>query len=146
MEIVCTRSEIDPQYIGIAKPNDMLIVTRFRVDFGNHEEIMTICLPYATLEPIQEKLFDDYQSEKPEVDQSWRPHMENKIKEISVNMKCIIGKTKITGRELLGMQINDVIITDQKVESPVPVTVENLTKFKGYPGVLNNKKAVKIED
>lgn len=146
LNMIYTRSEIDPQFAGIAKPNDMVIVTRFQVDFGNYGGIMKICLPYDTIEPIRQKLSDSYQAEKVEVDQRWRKHIEGRVKEMSLSLKCMIRAARITGRELLGMQINDVLLTEQKVDDPVLVEVGHLTKFKGFLGVQNNKKAVRIEE
>jgi flagellar motor switch protein FliM len=35
---------------------------------------------------------------------------------------------------------------DQKFGNSVIVNVENIPKFKGYPGACNKKKAVKIID
>jgi flagellar motor switch protein FliM len=46
----------------------------------------------------------------------------------------------------LRMKVDDVIMLDQKSSNFVIVNVENIPKFKGYPGAFNKKKAVKIID
>ena len=55
-----------------------------------------------------------------------------------------MGMAKINGAELLSMKVDDVIMLDQKAGNIVTVNVENIAKFKGYPGACNKKKAVKI--
>ncbi|MFH2047306.1 MAG: flagellar motor switch protein FliM [Pseudomonadota bacterium] len=144
LKMVCVRTEMDPQFAGIAKPTDMVIATKFAVNVGNFTGGMTICLPYDVIEPIGEKLKDNFRSEKVEADLTWRPHIENKIKDLNINLKCTLGRIKITGREFLEMKTNDVLLTGQKVDDPVLVSVDDINKFKGYVGSMNNKKAIRI--
>ena len=61
-----------------------------------------------------------------------------------VELSCTMGMAKINGAELLSMKVDDVIMLDQKAGNIVTVNVENIPKFKGYPGACNKKKAVKI--
>jgi len=61
-------------------------------------------------------------------------------------LSCTMGMAKINGSDLLSMKVDDVIMLDQKSGNSVIVNVENIPKFKGYPGACNKKKAVKIID
>lgn len=146
LKLVCTRSEMDPQFAGIAKPTDMIIAIRFSINIGNFTGGMIVCLPYDVIEPIGEKLRDNFRSEKFEVDQTWRQHIESKIQELNINLRCTLGKIKITGREFLGMKVDDVLLTSQKVDDPVVVSVEDIAKFRGHVGSMNNRKAIRIAE
>lgn len=146
LKMIYTRTEIDPQFAGIAKPNDIIIATRFNVNVGSFTGGMTICLPYIMIEPIRRKLRDKFQGEKVETDRTWQKHIESRIQELNINLTCTLGTIKITGRELLGMKADDVLLMDQKGDDPVIVSVGDMTKFKGYQGSINNKKAVKISE
>ena len=53
---------------------------------------------------------------------------------------------KVTGRELLGLKIGDVIMLDQKINDAIPICVGDILKFKGHSGALNNQKAIRIEN
>jgi flagellar motor switch protein FliM len=57
-----------------------------------------------------------------------------------------MGMAKINGSDLLNMKVNDVIMLDQNLGNSVVINVENIPKFKGFPGACNKKKAVKIID
>lgn len=139
------RSEADPQFAGIAKPDDMVIANKFSVDIGNFSGAMTICVPYTTLEPIKNVLRESYKSEQYEVDHAWRKQFEEKIKEQFLTLDCVLGSTVVTGRDLLGMKPDDVIMLDQKISDSIQVSIGGILKFRGYPGTYNNKKAVRIE-
>ncbi|MGB5157845.1 flagellar motor switch protein FliM [Desulfobacterium sp. N47] len=146
LKMVYTRSEMDPQFAGIAKPTDMIIATKFALNIGNFTGGMTICLPYDVIEPIGEKLKENYRSEKFEADPVWKQHIKKKIQELDINLKCTLGRIKITGREFLEMKVDDVLLTGQKVDDPIVVSVGDLNKFKGHVGSMNNKKAIRIAD
>ena len=146
LKVVFIRSEMDPQFAAIVTPNDTVITVRFVVDIANASGVMTLCIPYSTIEPIREKLRYRFHGEKLDVDQTWTRYIEKRIKELSVNLVCTLGMTKITGRELLEMKVGDVKKLDQKVSDPIIVSVEGIPKLKGYPGTSNKTKAIRIED
>lgn len=143
---VFVRSEMDPQFVGIGTPDDLIIVNKFEVQLENGNGIITICLPYSSIKPIKEKLKNKFRSEKMEIDQSWQRYIQEKIMETTVELRCTMGMAKINGADLLGMKVDDVIMLDQKFANSVIVSVENIPKFKGYPGACNKQKAVKIID
>ena len=138
------RSELDPQFAGIVTPEDVVIVFKFMVHLENGSGSITICIPYPSIEPIKEKLKYKFQAEKMEVDHAWRKYIEKKIGDMTVELRCTMGKAKINGKELLQMKVDDVILMDQKIGDPITVEIEDIPKFKGYPGTYNNKKAIKI--
>ena len=140
-----SRTEVDPQFAGIAKPDDMIITTRFIVDIGNFSGAMNICMPYTSLEPIKEKLSASYKSEKLEFDSIWRAAIQERLREISVDLTCMLGCAAITGKELLGMKKDDVIVLDRKVNEPVSLHIGESRKMLGFPGSFNNTKAVQID-
>ena len=139
------RSEVDPQFAGVSKPEDMVIVTKFSVNIGNFSGSMIICIPYTTLEPIKKMLQVSYKSEALEIDHTWRRHFEDKIREQLLQVKCNLGTAIISGEEVLSMKVDDVIILDQKVNDTIDVSVSGILKFKGYPGSINDKKSVQID-
>jgi flagellar motor switch protein FliM len=146
IRMILARSETDPQFAAIAKPNDSVMVNKFTVDFGNTSGNMTICIPYSTIEPLREKLRQGLQNEKVEVDQRWRKHIQEKIKQLAINVRCTLGMTKITGKELLDIKVDDVIPLEQGVNDLITVSVEDIPKFKGFPGTRNSKQAIRISE
>ncbi len=144
VEAVFVRSEMDPQFVGIGAPDDQVIVNKYEVQLENGNGIITICIPYASIKPIKEKLKNKFKREKMEVDSSWKKYFYDQILEAKVELSCNMGKATINGGDLLNMKIDDVILLDPKLGNIVTVNVEKLPKFKGYPGACNKKKAVKI--
>lgn len=139
------RSEVDPQFAGISKSDDMVIAAKFSVNIGNFSGSMTICIPFITLEPIKKRLAQGFKSEMLEIDHTWRRHFEARIREQLIQVSCNLGTGTISGRDLLSMKVDDVITLDQKVNDMIDICVSGISKFEGYPGSINNKKSVQIE-
>lgn len=146
VNMVFTRSEIDPQFAAIVTPDDKVITIKCNVDLNNASGTMTLCLPYSTLEPLRDKLRTAFGGENMEIDQVWKTYFENKMKEMRVNLDCTLGMASINGRELLEMKTDDVIQLDQKIGDPITICVEDIQKYEGFPGTYNNMRAIRISD
>ena len=146
VKTVYSHSEMDPQFTGIVKSEDVVIVNKFEVELENGTGIITICIPYSCIEPIRDRLKTGFHGESMAVDKEWRRYIEKKIMDMNVELSCIMGMAKIKGQELLKMKIDDVIILDQKPGDLAIVNIEGIPKFKGSPGSYNNRKAVKISE
>jgi flagellar motor switch protein FliM len=144
LKIGLASSEIDSQIATVAKPNDLVLVNRFAIELGNASGSITLCIPHAIIEPISSKFRRGLRSEEVEIDQTWRRHFAKKIRELTINLRCTLGTARITGRRLLELKVDDVIPLDKGVGDVITVSVEDIPKFKGFPGVLNNKQAIRI--
>ena len=43
------RVEINPMFVGIATPNDIMVISKFQVEMEQTDGFITICMPYATI-------------------------------------------------------------------------------------------------
>lgn len=140
------RSEINPQFATIVPTNDVVIVIRFDVELEDAAGNLMICIPYSTIEPIRSKLNAGFQSDQLEVDTVWKKRLQKRLLESTVNILGCMGTAEITGRELLGLKIGDVVHLEKDVRDSLIVTVEGMPKFKGFAGLLRGNRAIKIEE
>ncbi len=138
------RSEINPQFAAIVPPSDVVVVITFEVELENTIGSMVICLPYATIEPIRSKLHASFQTERLEVDHAWVARLKERLFETPVEFKIGLGKTQITGNQLLRMQVGDVLVLDTDVEDLLPCTVAGVTKYYGLAGTVKSMKGFQI--
>jgi flagellar motor switch protein FliM len=64
--------------------------------------------------------------------------------EASVNIDAELGRAKITGKDLLNLEVGDVLVLDRYVSGELDVRVEGVLKFRGYPGVFKGNRAIKV--
>lgn len=144
VHIELTRSEINPQFAAIVPPSDVVIVVTFEVELENAIGSLIACLPYATLEPIRSKLHASFQSERLEVDHAWIARFKERLLETPVQLVIELGQTQITGRQLLNLEIGDILLLNTDTERLLEAEVEGVRKFYGLPGVVKGNKAFQV--
>jgi flagellar motor switch protein FliM len=144
VHIELTRSEINPQFAAIVPPSDVVIVVTFEVELENAIGSLIACLPYATLEPIRSKLHASFQSERLEVDHAWIARFKERLMETPVEMVVELGQSQITGRQLLNLEVGDILLLDTDTEELLEAEVEGVKKFYGLPGTVKGNKAFQV--
>ncbi|MGE3974453.1 MAG: flagellar motor switch protein FliM [Bdellovibrionales bacterium] len=139
------RTEVNPQFVGIVPPTDVVIATTFDVELENTNGTITFVIPYATIEPIKQKLSSGFQVEADQTDKKiWSSIIKNQLLDTEVNLHVNLGESEITLRELMGLKVGDVIPLDQDATGEFEVKVEEVKKYKGYYGVNHGNVAVQV--
>lgn len=144
IKISYQRSEINPQFGQIVPLTDVVIVMNFEIEMEYSSGIMSICIPYSTLEPIRERLQGGFLSEQLEVDKEWAKRFAQGLRESKVDMMVELGRTEVELKKVIEMKAGDVIMLDRFASDPLPVFVEGIEKFRGHPGVYKGNHAVQI--
>lgn len=139
------RSEMNPQFAGIALPNDLVTVTGFNVELDGLPGLLKLCIPYSTIEPIRDKLRAVFQGDESGVDIGWKERLQGRIKDIMVEVRAELGTGRITAQQLIGLKVGDVIQLQQDVNDLLVAKVEDVPKLKGRAGVTRGNKAIKIK-
>ena len=138
------RSEINPQFAAIVPPSDVVVVITFEVELENAIGSLIVCLPYATLEPIRSKLHASFQTERLEVDHAWVTRLKERMLETPVDIVIRFGETKITGRQLLNMELGDILLVETDTDDLLQAKVQGVLKFHGIPGTVKGNKAFQV--
>src|SRR6266851_8701515 len=96
------RSEVNPQFVGIVPPSDVVVLTPFEVEMDEANGGLTFCFPYSTIEPLRSKLYAGFQTERLEIDQSWLRRIVQQLQNLEVEMSVEFGAAEIQVRSLLG--------------------------------------------
>ncbi|PIP71458.1 MAG: flagellar motor switch protein FliM [Nitrospinae bacterium CG22_combo_CG10-13_8_21_14_all_47_10] len=140
------RSEVNPQFAAIVPPTDIVLVILFEIEMENISGTLTICLPYAAIEPVIPKLKAQFQSEEMEVDQVWVRRLRTELLTTEVEVIAELGTTVITPKELMSFKVGDTFTLGNDVTDPLILKVEQNPKFKGFPGVSRGNKAIQITE
>jgi flagellar motor switch protein FliM len=146
LHIGYSRTEINPQFVAVVPPSDVVIATTFDVELEKVSGTIKIVIPYATLEPIKSKLSVGFQSEQLEVDFIWINRIKEQILQTSANVLVKLGDAHISVRDLINLTPGDIIQLDKDATAPLEVYVEGVQKFSGVPGITKGNRALKIID
>lgn len=139
------RTEINPQFVGIVPPTDVVIASTFDVELEQASGTISIVIPYSTIEPIKQKLSTGFQVESDQTDKKlWTSIIKEQLLDTDVDIKVNLGETEIKLKDLMNLKIGDVIPLTQDSSGELDVQVENVKKFKGYYGVHHGTVAMQI--
>jgi flagellar motor switch protein FliM len=146
LKIGYSRTEINPQFVAVVPPSDVVIATTFDVELEKVSGTIKIVIPYSTLEPIKSKLSVGFQSEQLEVDFIWINRVKEQIMQTTANIAVKLGEANIQVRDLMNLEVGDIIQLDTDATMPLDVMVEGIPKFKGIPGLLRGNRALRITE
>ena len=138
------RSEINPQFINIVPPSEAVIVASFELEIEGYRGLMTLCIPYSTIEPIRRELQTGFQSDRLEVDQAWIDRLTGLLKEVKLNVAVELGQVELRLSEMVNLRPGDIIQLDKDADEELVVKIDGVPKFKGCPGLLKGNKAIQI--
>ena len=146
IKIIYLRSEINPRFAQIVPPADVVIAINYEVELGCTTGVMSMCVPYSSLEPIREKLQADFQGEKVKVDKIWEGRLKDYLTMVGLDIAVELGKTEIKGKDLVKLQKGDVIRLNQLVADTLTAFVEGVAKYKVEPGYHKGNMAGRITE
>lgn len=144
--IKALRAEMNPQLASIVLPADVVIVVTLGIELGNSVGDLHLCLPYAMLEPIRERLQVSFQSDFYEVDHGWVKRFSNRIKDAPINISVTLGEAELSVDEFMRFVPGHVITLNQSTTQPLIATVEGIPKFSGFPGTTKGMQSFQIQD
>jgi len=140
------RIETNPQFAQIISPSEMTSIVTVNIKIGNVEGLMNVCLPYACLENVIDKLNMKYWYSTMRVkdDKSYDDIIESAIGRAKIPVRAVLGKNVISLNDFVNIQVGDIIKLNTKVEDELDVYVGNIKKFTALPGSSSETYAVRI--
>lgn len=140
--------EADPRLAQIASASETCLLFSWEILFKEASYGLNICLPLFVLDPVLREL----------ASQNWltvsakrsTPETKRQIGEVlqttNMTLRAFLGRTVITLRELLDLQVGDVLLLDQKISEALAIEVNGAKLLSGNAGVVGRSRAVQIVD
>ena len=143
INIAIKRTEIKPEFVHLASPNDLMVVIVFAVKGSGFSGNLHVCIPYLMLEPIKDKLSSKYLSGKNQ-EHTWIEQLEMLLQDTPVTIIAELGITTRSIKDLLDLQVDDVLQLNTGPEDLITLTVDHIPKYLGFPGIIKGNRAVEI--
>lgn len=140
------RIETNPQFAQIISPQEMTAIVTINLKIGDVEGLMNICLPYATLEDVIDKLNIKYwySTMQNHEDGFYEEAIETLIARAEIPIKAILGTSSMSVAEFVNLQRGDLIKLNSGIDKELTVYVGNIKKFMALPGSADNNYAVRV--
>lgn len=145
LEFELDYMESNPQFLQIAAERDAVALITMRFSLNETSDMISICLPHRTLEPIIKNLthirmFESLQQPDPQR----VALLKEQVRAAEVPVEVELGRTAVTVGDLLDLAPGDVVLLDRKKHETLDVKIGSMTKFKGTPGRLGARFGVVI--
>ena len=139
------RTEVNPQFVGIVPPTDIVVASTFDVEIETTSGTMTIVIPYSAIEPIRQKLTSGFQVENDLADRiMWSKMIQQQLLDSMVELKVDLGKTTLLLGEIMKLKEGDIIPLEQDAAGELTIQVEDVDYFKCYFGAYHGNVAAKV--
>jgi len=138
------RTEINPQFVGVVPPSDVIIATTLEVEFESASGTIMIVVPYSTIEPIKQKLSSSFQTDNDMADSIWTQAMNGHIRDSQAQMIVKLGEAEMTVGDLITLDKGDIIPLNQEASGEVDIAIGNVEKMKCVIGIYKGSRAVQI--
>jgi flagellar motor switch protein FliM len=143
LELVYSRSEMQPQFANIATPTEIVISARFQIHLGEQGGAMHLCIPYTALEPIRETLFSSVNANLQSNGRGWMGALSREIQPATVDLVAELTSAEITIAELINLSRGDIIEIDSGTRAHLKVG--QVPVFEGNFGESDGRYAVRID-
>jgi flagellar motor switch protein FliM len=140
------RTEVNPQFVGVVPPSDVIISTTFEVELENASGTVALVVPYSTLEPIKQKLTQSFQAESDSKDKIWTKTLSEHVNQAHAEMKVNLGHTTITVGDLVNLNVGDIIPLTQDADGELELLFEGCAKYKCLFGISRGNRAVQVTE
>jgi flagellar motor switch protein FliM len=136
--------ESEPALLRMLGPNEAIVVIATEIQIGETSGMMNIGIPSNIVKVLRQKFEQQWSTRKNYASEDEAARLLAAVKPAAISLEAMIQGSTVSMRDLLQLQIGDVLAFDASIEKPAEVLVNGLAKFEGRVVVHGRKKAVSI--
>jgi flagellar motor switch protein FliM len=147
LEVNVTESALTPILLRLAAPTEVVAVLTYEVRFAGQTAPMTICYPYATLEPLLPRLAATMwyaQRRLASANSEVRDVLEAEVRSVEIPLHARFRAVDIPVEALSELRPGDVIRFDEHFDDPVLISVSDQAQAWAVPGRVGDRVALRL--
>jgi len=141
VKVQLLQKEVSPDATGVYNANDIAVISSFSVEFDVSGGKLHLVVPYAMSEPIMDLFERSAVSEADARDNRWESALKENIQDAMVEIACQVAETDVSLREVIDLQVGDVI----PIDAPEPILRANdVPLFRVRLGSLKGNLALQV--
>lgn len=145
IEFEYIRAEMHTKFASITGPNEVVVTTSFRIEFGASGGDLNICIPYSMIEPVRDLLTRPLQHTVLEaIDKRWTHQLSSQVRGADVDLVAEFAKIPSNIANLLKMRVGDMLPLD--MPSTVVAKIDDVPVMECAYGNFNGRYALRIQN
>lgn len=147
---VLDKIETNSRVISEVGYEDVMMIVALEITIADTKTIVSICIPAVNLDEIMSKFsLNSNRAAKRgdaarEIDR--KEHIMSGISYSALDVTAELATTNLDMYDVINLQVNDIIPLGKSIDSNILIKIGEKSWFDGKMGILNGKKAVKIEN
>ncbi|MEG8945590.1 flagellar motor switch protein FliM [Rosettibacter firmus] len=149
LEFVVERFEPDIDFAQITSQSESVLLISFELVIGDQSYLMNLCFATFAFDAILSKMTTQKLSSIRTTKYfgvTSREVLTKHLTKTLIPIKVEFGTTKISLKELMELEVGDIIKLKNKIDEEVKVKTGDRILFLGRAGISNNHKAVKVTE
>ncbi len=139
--------ESSPNVVQIVAQNEIVIMVVMEIIIGHSSGMMNLCYPVISLESILSRLASrDIMLSETSSKKSRNKEIQALLGGAKVNVTAMLGETKLMVKEILDLEVNDIIRLDRPADDTVIINVDGREKFLASIGLHRYRKTIEIKE
>ncbi|EQB35553.1 flagellar motor switch protein FliM [Sulfurimonas hongkongensis] len=137
--------ESSPNVVQIVAQNEIVVMVVMEIIIGHSSGMMNICYPVIALEPVLPKLASrDLMLNETSSKKSRNTELQVLLGGAKVNVEANLGDAELTMRDVLDLQVGDVVRLSSPADDVVTVSIDGKDRFRGEIGLRRFRKSIQI--
>ncbi len=137
--------ETDPQLLQILSPNEAVVAISIELRIGDIAGMMNIGVPSIIIKMLGQRM-DQHTIRKSELTESEHQRIMRLLRPAAVRMDVRLAGPTLTVRDLLSLNVDDVLTFDYPVQRPMTATFNGRRKYHGQIVATGRKRAVELTE
>lgn len=130
--------------------DETMIIVAMEVTVNDSKSIVSFCMSAITMDQIMKKFSAKFSSGKragsPTKETERKENLMSTLSQSELTVTAVLDDTMLTLRDVLNLQVNDIIPLNKPITDNVQLKVGSTCWFDGKLGTLNGKKAFRIDN
>jgi flagellar motor switch protein FliM len=145
VSFVIDTHESEPALLQILAPNEAMVVVATEVQIGESSGMMNIGIPSSVVKLLRQKVDEHWNVRRNSAVEDESPRILELIQRVEVELEAELEGTKITMKDLVNLQVGDVLHFDQRFGHPASLKINGRPKFEGAIVGAGEHRAIALE-
>ena len=138
--------ESNPQFAQLAAPTDMVIVVSFEIKIEAVTDVMTLCIPFSSLQPHLEALSASTRTGNQSAEKlaAQQQRLNDHLSDASVDAAAVFRPLIGASSQIVALDVGDLILLNHPVALPLTVEVGGVATHDVRIGRVNRHAAIQV--
>ncbi|MCI8622831.1 MAG: flagellar motor switch protein FliM [Provencibacterium sp.] len=140
--------ETNSRLLQAFAPEDIVVIVALQIKIKDLTGNLSICIPAENLEEVIDNFSMKYtrtaKRQALDNEEAKKQIIFNTITDSNLEIKAVLGELSLDLRDILQLQVSDVIPLNKSIDSDIEVWIDDAPWFNAKLGEAKSKKAVKL--